>query len=249
MTSKAFWEDVRSKWILDAPQKIEVKTGLGGDIDPNLLLDPWEREEIPFEMVDHDKAFEAALTGKDIPLNPKSINEYSDNSGTDEKESGMAKASRGLKLDADRFDSLMEKQTFPDYVEACKILKACTLPRKVNDLYGELIDRMSVLDNVVEQNKNKYVADVSKFHELYIPEALQLTATYIEYLNIGVESEVLDETETDVVEACESLLQAINDKIEEVFRQVSLEIQAQAKALAMKIGMDGYVKPEHKIEK
>lgn len=249
MTSRAFWEEVRSKWIMEAPPKIEVKTGLGGEIDPKLLLDPWEMEEIPFEMVDHDKAFEAALTGKGIPLNLNAVNEYCLNGAISEKRAGKPKAACRPKLDASRFDGLMEKQTFPDYIEACKMLKACALPRNVDDLYGELIDRMKVLDDVVEQNKNKYMADVSKFHELYIPEALQVTATYVEYLNIGVENEILDETETDVVKACESLLQAVNDKIEEICRQVSLEIQAQAKALAMKIGMDGYVKPEYKIDK
>lgn len=242
MTSRAFWDDVRKKWIKEAPPKItDIKTGMGGPIDPNLLVDPWESDEVPFDLVDHEKAFDAVVKGKDIPINKKAAEQAA-------KGADAAKMPKRPKLDSEKFDELIEKRTFPDYMEACKMLTACELPRKMNDIYGKLIDRMNVLNDVLEQNKSRYAPKIEKFHDIYVPEALHTTETYLEFLNIGVDGETLSDTETEVIKACDSLLVAVNEKIEEIFKHISMEIQAEAKGLSMKIEMDGYGNPGSRID-
>ena len=53
MIDTAFWKEVRDVWIVKAPPQIEdVKVTSGGAIDPGLLKDPWDMDEIPFDMVD-----------------------------------------------------------------------------------------------------------------------------------------------------------------------------------------------------
>ncbi|WP_026508368.1 hypothetical protein [Butyrivibrio sp. MC2013] len=240
MIEKAFWKAARDAWIVNAPPKIvDVKTGLGGKIDPSLLKDPWELEEVPFDMVDHDRAFEAVLAGEDIPLNSEYIN------------NSLRRIIPGkqhrARLNVEQFDELIEKQSIPEYVSACKLLRACDLPVKMNELYDELIERMPVLQDAVYKFEGVYHADMSQFYEYYIPEALQLTATYIEYLDVGIGEDIIKATEIEVIEACEKLLIAINDKIDEIYKFASIEIKAKAKALESMMGQDGYVNPDYKI--
>ena len=71
MIDRSFWEEARRAWIVQAPPKIkDVHIGSGGDIDPSLLVNPWDMDEIPFDMVDFEGATRAAFEGGEIPLKP-----------------------------------------------------------------------------------------------------------------------------------------------------------------------------------
>ena len=85
------------------------------------------------------------------------------------------------------------------------------------------------------------------FYEYYIPEALQLTSVYIEYLDVGIGEKILQETENEVLVATEKLVIAVNDKIDEIYRFASMEIKAKAKALESVMSQDGYVDSSFKI--
>lgn len=232
MTDREFWEEVRKKWIVTMPAKVIEVNNAGKTSERKTLAESNDSELIPFELVDHDKVFDAVLAGKEIPIKQDAMETV-----IAEQKSTPSRP----RLDNTKFDALIEKHAFADYVEACKMLRTCELPRKMDELYGDLIERLVVLDKAIEQNKAVYKADVSKFHEIYIPEVLQTTATYLEYLNIGVDGDVQKETENEIVEICSNLLSAVNVKIDEIFKQVSLEIQSQAQGLSMKMKMDGYV--------
>ena len=238
MIDRKFWEEARKSWVIDAPSEITgVKTGSGGEIDPSLLKDPWDREEVPFDMVDYDNAFDAVLIGQDIPIKRESDKP---------KEPEVPPKPR---LDTERFDALIEKQNIPDYVEACKLLKDCELPSRMSELYGSLIERLPVLQDAIIKFESVYQADMSQFYEYYIPEALQLTSTYIEYLDVGIGDEIISQTEKEVIDACDKLLIAVNDKIDEIYKFASIEIKAKAKALESMMSQDGYVDPDFKISK
>lgn len=242
MIERQFWEDAKKVWIVQAPPKIkDIKAGSGGNIDPSLLKDPWDIEGIPFDMVDFDGAVQAAFNGGEIPLKPGVV--VPNQAETDPE----PEKPKRPQLDTEKFDSLLEKQTFPDYVEACKLLRKCELPNEMDNLYASLIERMPVLQVAIVKFESVYQSDMTQFYEYYIPEALQLTATYLEYLNAGIGDQIIQETEKEVLDAADKLLIAVNDKIDEIYKFASLEIKAKAKALESLMSQDGYVDPNFKI--
>ena len=128
------------------------------------------------------------------------------------------------------------------------MLNACGLPEPMDSLYGNLIERISVLEESASRFESVYHADLDPFCDYYIPETLQLTASYLEYLSVGIDEQIVKETEKEIMEAGDKLLLAVNDKIDEIYRFASLEIKAKAKALESLMSQDGYVNPEYKIK-
>lgn len=151
------------------------------------------------------------------------------------------------KLDADAFDENMGKHAIPGYLAAAELLMACMLPVEMNEQYEELTRRLPVLQEAIEKFKGVYDPDMEIFYEYYIPEALNLTADYLAYLDAGVGEQVIRDTETEVLDAVKKLILAVNDKIDEIYKFASIEIKAKAKALESLMSQDGYVDPEHKF--
>ena len=156
---------------------------------------------------------------------------------------------RRPQLNKDRFKSLLDSQNLQDYVEACRMIRNCELPEEMDKLYQELILRIPVLQESLDKFDEVYQPDMYQFYEYYIPEALQLTATYIEYLDVGIGEKILKETEKEVLDAAAKLIIAVNDKVDEIYKFASIEIKAKAKALESVMSQDGYVDPNFKINK
>ena len=152
-------------------------------------------------------------------------------------------------LDKAKFKQMIESQSLPDYVEACRMVRQCELPEEMDNLYQELILRIPVLQESLDKFDDVYQPDMYQFYEYYIPEALQLTSTYIEYLDVGIGAKILEETEKEVLDAARKLIIAVNDKIDEIYKFASIEIKAKAKALESVMSQDGYVDPDFKISK
>lgn len=152
-----------------------------------------------------------------------------------------------LKLNTDQFEWLIEQHTIPAYTEACHLLLECELPESMDELMNQLIERMSVLQETTEKFGGIYEADLSQFYEYYIPEALELTSTYLEYLDLDIGEELINETEREVMDAIEKLVLSVNEKIEEICKYAMIEIRAKAKALDSMMSQDGYVGSEFKI--
>ena len=151
------------------------------------------------------------------------------------------------KLNTDQFEWLIEQQTIPAYTEACHLLLECELPESMDELMNQLIERMSVLQETAEKFGGIYEADLSQFYEYYIPEALELTSTYLEYLDLDIGEAPINETEKEVMDAIEKLVLSVNEKIEEICKYAMIEIRAKAKALDSMMSQDGYVGSEFKI--
>lgn len=145
------------------------------------------------------------------------------------------------------FEELLQKQSLPDYMKACRLLRGCELSEDMDRLYKELIIRMSILQESIDKFAEIYEPDMYQFYEYYIPEALRLTATYLEYLDVGIGENILSETEKEILDAASKLLIAINDKTAEIYKFASMEIKARAKALESLMSQDGYVDPNFKI--
>ena len=228
MIEKQFWEDTKKVWIVQVP---------GGAIGSSSLNDPQDDEGILFDMVDFDGAVQAAFNGGEMPLKP----------GVELQPPPEPEKAKTPQLDTELFDSLLKKQSIPGYLEACKLLIKCELPEEMKKLYGFLIERMPVLQDAIVKFESVYQMDMSQFYEYYIPEVLQLTATYLEYLNAGIGEQIIQETEIEILDAANKLLMAVNEKIDEIYKFASIEIKAKAKALESLMSQDGYVDPNYKF--
>lgn len=151
-------------------------------------------------------------------------------------------------LDKNKFEELLREQKIQSYVEACVLLRQCQLPEEMDLLYRELLLRLPVLKESIDKYEDVYQPDMYQFYEYYIPEALQLTATYIEYLDVGIGEKIFKETENDVLDAVSKLILAVNEKVDEIYKFALIEIKAKAKALENIMSLDGYVDSKFKIQ-
>lgn len=152
-------------------------------------------------------------------------------------------------LDTDRFKKLLEGQKLDDYIEACGLLRKALLPEKMDNRYIELIQRLLVLKESIEKYKDDYQPDLYEFYDFYIPEALQITASFLEYLDAGIGEKILQETEQEIMEALDKLIIGVNEKVDEIYKFASIEIKAKAKALDSVMGQNGYISPKFKFNK
>ena len=150
-------------------------------------------------------------------------------------------------LDIEKFEILLSHISLNDYIEACKLLIQCNLSEEIENLYKEFIIRVNVLRESIDKYKNVYEPDMYSFYEYYIPQALKLTATYTEYLDVKVGEDILKEVEQEVVDDMKILIQAVDDKVDEIYKFASIELKAEAKALGSVMNQDGYVEDSFKI--
>lgn len=236
MINNEFWKDAAFSWSWKAKLDVNVKTGSGGQISSELLKKPWEvfddEEYVDFNKVDYDASVKSMMSGGDVIL--KDTNEEIDKD--DE-----------ICIDSDRFDSYLEEGTISGFVNCFKMLIDCGLPENVTEKFREMVKRLVVLDESVSRFKKVYETDLSMFVDNYIPEALNLTVGYIEYVNAKVDENILESTKAEIVEAVDTLLVGVNDKIDEIYKFASIELKAAAKALNATMNLDGYVDPKFKI--
>ncbi len=150
-------------------------------------------------------------------------------------------------IDEDRFNALLDERNLDAYIEACGLLRNATLPEEIDNRYLELVQRLMVLKESTEKYKDYYQPDLYEFYDFYIPEALQITVSFLEYLDAGIGENILLETEQEITEALDKLMIGVNEKIDEIYKFASIEIKAKAKALDSVMGQNGYVSPEYKF--
>ena len=152
-------------------------------------------------------------------------------------------------LDRAKFMKLLELQGIPNYILACKLLLNCEMPEEIRDNYNELIKRMPILKDAVDKYDNIYHADLNQFEDYFAPEALKITATLVEYEVVKPSAEILRNTRENVFQASKKLLLLVNEKIEEIYKFVTIETNAEAKALEALMSQNGYVDPELKLRR
>lgn len=150
-------------------------------------------------------------------------------------------------LDKKRFHGLIRDGGIPNYVIACRLLLECRLPEEIAQTFRQLVDRMPVLQDAVTRFSDVYHADMDQFDKYFAPEALKITAVYLDYQTVGPSEKILKETKDSVFLATRKLLQVVNEKIDEIYRFVTIDTNAEAKALETLMSQDGYVNPDFKI--
>ena len=151
------------------------------------------------------------------------------------------------RLDKDRFNNLITAGGIPNYVSACKMLIECELPAEIEENYNVLIERMPVLQDSIVRFDDVYHVDMDLFDEYFAPEALRVTATYLDYEAVAPSESILAATRENVLQASKKLLLVVNEKIDEIYRFVTIETNAEAKALEAIASQYGYVESDFKI--
>ncbi len=214
---------------LESNSKLNLESNSEISANPEMKVEPELRVKQDAVLNSEEVSNPASVVNPEIMASPKPVKR------------------KRPKLNTDQFEWLIEQQTIPAYTEACHLLLECELPESMDELMNQLIERMSVLQETAEKFGGIYEADLSQFYEYYIPEALELTSTYLEYLDLDIGEELINETEREVMDAIEKLVLSVNEKIEEICKYAMIEIRAKAKALDSMMSQDGYVGSEFKI--
>lgn len=236
MINNEFWKDAASSWAWTAKPDVNVKTGSGGQISAELLKKPWENIDddfVDFDKIDQEATLKSMMAGGDVILKEQQADEPSE--------------SIGIRLEMDKFDDYLEMETLAGFSSCFEMLRDCGLPEVMTNPLSEIVERMIVLEDAANKFKKVYEADLSMFIESYMPEALNLSVGYVEYINAKVDEKILISTQNEVVEALDTLLIGINDKIDEIYKFASIELKAAAKALNANMNMDGHVDSKFKI--
>lgn len=151
-------------------------------------------------------------------------------------------------LDKQKFRMLLQGGKIPNFVEASKLLLECNLPDDIAQTYRQLVDRMPILQDAIQRFDDIYHADMDQFEEYFAPEALKITAVYLDYQAVRPSEKILKETRDNVFLATRKLLQVVNEKIDEIYRFVTIDANAEAKALETIMSQDGHVDPAHRIK-
>ena len=151
------------------------------------------------------------------------------------------------KLKKKEFEAYIEKGDIPAYVNASLLLMECDLPEDIRTNYDQLIERMPILQDAIDKFDKVYHADMDQFNEYFAPEALKVTATYLDYQAVAPSEKILKETRENVLMATKKLVQVVNEKIDEIYMFVTIETNAEAKALETVMIQDGYVDSKFKI--
>ena len=172
-----------------------------------------------------------------------------------EKEGSRIRLTDGLtqgdedlpKLDKDTFNKLIEEQTLSSFIEAFKMLRKCKITRKMDDRIKVLIERIEVLGDSIDKYQDVYQPDIYSFFDCYIPEILRVSEKYLDHVDAGIKWKILHENEMEILSALDELVIAVNDKIDEIYRFASIELEAQARAVESIMNQNGYVKSEYKM--
>ena len=175
MIESDFWEEVRNVWIKKATSSVkDSKSRMNGSEDSYSEFS----DSVSFFDIDPDEAFKAVQKGEDIPIKKSHNIEEAVSSQDSDKE--MAK--KKVVLDTERFMALIEKKTLNSFSEACGLLTELDIPAKMEDLLSEISEEMLTLQEAITKFDGIYKADMEQFYEYYIPEALELVSTYVEYM-------------------------------------------------------------------
>lgn len=238
MIEKQFWINVKEAWIVSAQTKItNVHDDSEGTKDFS-MPDDSEDMEVSFDDIDFDRSVESVISGGDFVMKDRQ-----DHVAAKEQTVTPSRPA----LDTAAFEQKMGQRTLQGYAEAARLLLHCELPEEINGLYEELILRLPVLQDAVTKFEGVYQTDLDQFYDYYIPETLQLTSAYLEYLDAGIGEDIVNETEKEILDALKQLLIAVNDKVDEIYKFASIEIKAKAKALESLMSQDGYVDPKFKL--
>lgn len=223
--------EAEKKALSDIRKK--VSHGTLAAMDMTMLVNPYCKSE-------------AGRVHEDVGSSKRAEDEYSAETSYDNELCLSKLPDSGL--DKKRFYGLIQYGGIQNYIIACGLLLECRLPDEIAQTFRQLVERMPILQDADNRFSDIYHADMDQFEEYFAPEALKITAVYLDYQAVRPSEKILKETRDSVFLATRKLLQVVNEKIDEIYRFVTIDANAEAKALETLMSQDGYVDPEHRIK-
>lgn len=104
-----------------------------------------------------------------------------------------------------------------------------------------LIEKLHKLSAALEKYPDK-IEGTHRFSTYYLPETLRLIFAYQQYLIAGVSKDKIDRVYDKVMESIDSVIVAVESKIDSIYQVATMDIVAKANALQKIMGQDGYTK-------
>lgn len=149
-------------------------------------------------------------------------------------------------LDKSRIDELVKIASIPSYIDCVRLLISCNLPEDIDNRYIKLKERLVVLNNSLDRFPDEREAS-ERFIEYYIPELIDISTVYIDYLNTGIDESTIQNAGYDIIKSTDALISAINDRLEEMYLYTAMEMKARAIAVENILGQDGFVNPAFRL--
>ena len=203
MIDNNFWKAAASVWSWEAEPDIHVKTGSGGKISEDLLND--EDEFFDFDDIDFEASMSSMFSGGNVVLKD-GVESGKEEPIEEVAEEEIEELFQGILLDLEVFDEYLEQENIEGFSNCFKMLRDCGLPEEMTERYKEMVVNLEGLKNTADKFQKIYQADISLFMESYIPEALNLSIGYVEYVNASVNEEILQSTRKEIVEVLDTLL-------------------------------------------
>jgi len=140
------------------------------------------------------------------------------------------------------------KSDLDAYIFTLETMKEKNVPEKMSSAIYDVVNKLRMLKEALKKYPSQH-QQVHRFFTYYIPEAIRVTYSYIEYQQAGVSEQRLNQVYELVMQAIERLSHAASQKVDEIYQLATMNTMAQADALHKIIGQDGYLEGKSVLKK
>lgn len=138
-------------------------------------------------------------------------------------------------------EEMIEGADLDSYIFYFEDVQHSQIDEKMQNQIGILIEKMHKLSAALEKYPDK-VEGTHRFSSYYLPETLRLIFSYQQYFNAGVSKDKIDKVYDKVMESIETVIVAVEHKIDNIYQVATMDTVAKANALQKIMGQDGYTK-------
>lgn len=140
-------------------------------------------------------------------------------------------------------EEIIEGADLDSYIFYFEDVQHSQISEDMEKQIGILIEKLHKLSTALEKYPDK-IEGTHRFSTYYLPETLRLIFAHQQYLTAGVSKEQIDKVYTKVMESIDTVIAAVERKIDSIYQVATMDTIAKANALQKIMGQDGYVKGE-----
>ena len=140
-------------------------------------------------------------------------------------------------------EKIIEGADLDSYIFYFEDVQHSQISEDMEKQIGILIEKLHKLSTALEKYPDK-IEGTHRFSNYYLPETLRLILAHQQYLTAGVSKEQIDKVYIKVMESIDTVITAVERKIDSIYQVATMDTIAKANALQKIMGQDGYVKGE-----
>ena len=138
-----------------------------------------------------------------------------------------------------KIDELAEKADVNACVFAFEYIKGYNLEQEMKAGIESIYKKLLGIKQTIEIYPDREI-EIQRFLRYYIPEAVRIVVSYNQYQKSGLDEITLNKVYTRVMESLVTLDAAIETKIKDIYKLATMNTVAQADALKIILGQDGF---------